>query len=64
MKKKTRLLSLALSAVMGLGVLTGCGAGSASASASASAADAASGDFKIAEKQIWRYGRWLIFPGK
>lgn len=48
MKKKTRLLSLALSAVMGLGVLTGCGAGSASASASASAADAASGDFKIA----------------
>lgn len=48
MKKKTRLLSLVLSAVMGLGVLTGCGAGSASASASASAADAASGDFKIA----------------
>jgi len=48
MKKKTRLLSLVLSAVMGLGVLTGCGAGSASASASASAANAASGDFKIA----------------
>ncbi len=48
MKKKTRLLSLVLSAVMGLGVLTGCGAGSASAGASASAADAASGDFKIA----------------
>jgi len=48
MKKKTRLLSLVLSAVMGLGVLTGCGAGAASASASASAADAASGDFKIA----------------
>ena len=48
MKKKTRILSVVLSAVMGLGVLTGCGAGSASASASASAADAASGDFKIA----------------
>lgn len=48
MKKKTRLLSLVLSAVMGLGVLTGCGAGSASAGESASAADAASGDFKIA----------------
>lgn len=48
MKKKARLLSLVLSAVMGLGVLTGCGAGSASAGASASAADAASGDFKIA----------------
>lgn len=48
MKKKTRLLSLVLSAVMGLGVLTGCGAGSTSAGESASAADAASGDFKIA----------------
>ena len=52
MKKKSRLLALVLSAVMGLSVLTGCGGSSASSNAAAASGSAgsntASGDFKIA----------------